>query len=454
MNRVSPQHPAAYLRISQDDEATGAGVDRQREDVLALARRLDWPEPVFYVDNDRSAYKDTVVREGWVRLLADLSSAGVDGLLAYNLDRVARQPVELEALIKLVEGKAPTHAVTGMMDLSNDAGITTARMMVSFANLESRNIGRRVKRKHAELAQQGRPAGGLRPYGFAEDRITHRPEEADIVREMARRVLSGESLTSLANDLNERGSRPPRAKLWTTTSIKALLVAPRAAGLRALGGVETEAVWAPIIERDEWRTVVAILGRHGARPAAWNSRRHLLAGFLICAECRTPLRSKRTSHAGVRYVCPPRTMGGCAGVSRSAVALEAAVEAWALVRLGEIELEQRPETDPAVEALRGVEGKIKTLDALYEAGEVEDLDYFRHLKTLRVRAKELSTKAERRFSLAGVVGTDPATAWADSNLAQRRAILGALLEVVSVGRVAKRDSRRALELETIQIIPK
>lgn len=454
---MAPQHPAAYLRISKDDENLGEGVNRQRDDVLALSRRLGWPEPVFYIDNDRSAYKESVVREDWQRLLVDLKAGTVDGLLAYNLDRVVRQPAELETLIKLVEGRVPTHAATGVLDLSNDAGVTMARMMVGFANLESRSIGRRVKRKALDTAERGLPAGGRRPFGFEADKVTHRMAEVDIIREMSRRVRAGESMGSLRDDLNARGVRPPAAATWSSVSIKTILLAPRLAGIRALRGVEmAKASWEPVLPEEEWRQVVAILTGPGrSRPAGWNARKHLLSGIAICGipGCGRPLRVKSTSHAGLRYACQGRGEGGCSGVSRDAAALDEAVVEWLMHRIETVTLKATPERDPSEDVIRKLQKRIDDLDRRYELEQVEDEDYFRHLKALRVAIKEAKGKAEKRFS-AQTPDSNPRQAWANANLSQRRATLGIWVEAVVVGKVAKPSPKQRLELSTIRVLPK
>ena len=445
---MKPSRPAAYLRISDDVELLGEGVGRQRADVTALAERLGWPTPLFYVDNDRSAFKAGVVREEWCRLLADLESGLIDGLLAYNLDRVVRQPVELEALIRLVEGKIPTHAASGIMDLSNDAGITVARMMVGFANLESRSIARRVKRKHAEIAEQGRPGGGQRPYGFEDDRISHRANEAAVVVEVANRVHAGESLHSVMIDLNERGIRPPRAKAWRAGSLKAILKAPRTGGYRELDGVLTEAVWEPLIDRAQWRAIREMLGSRAGSPGV-TARKHLLSGFLVCADCTAPLRINNHP-SGLRYACPPSTQGGCGGPSRKAALLEEAVDEWVRMWLAEISLESEPEEDPAEAKLERLQARIATLDRAYKAEDIEDVDYFRHLKALRAEIRETSRTIR---ATRPVLSDDPVAAWESANLSQRRATLARYIEVIKVGRVIDRAAHRnSLEFESLSIV--
>jgi len=87
---------AIYARISSDPEGDRLGVSRQREDCEALAARRGWPVAEVYVDDDRSAYSGKP-RPEYRRMLADISAKAVDAVLVYNLDRLHRQPRELEA---------------------------------------------------------------------------------------------------------------------------------------------------------------------------------------------------------------------------------------------------------------------------------------------------------------------------------------------------------------------
>ncbi len=49
--------------------------------------------------------------------------------------------------------------------------------------------------------------GGTRPFGFEADFVTVRESEAEVIRELAERLIGGETLRSLCKDLNERGHR-------------------------------------------------------------------------------------------------------------------------------------------------------------------------------------------------------------------------------------------------------
>ena len=66
--------------------------------------------------------------------------------------------------------------------------------------------------------------GGTRPFGFEADRRTIRPEEAEIIRDCARRVLAGDSLRSLCIELNERGVPTVTGSKWSSQTLRRMLM--------------------------------------------------------------------------------------------------------------------------------------------------------------------------------------------------------------------------------------
>ncbi|PNG17937.1 recombinase family protein [Streptomyces cahuitamycinicus] len=173
-----------YARISLDKNGEELGVERQRRDYRQVAGvRPGWEVARDYVDNDMSAFKRNVVRPEFERLLVDLQSGVIDGVIAYDLDRLARQPRDLERLIDVFEDRPELIfcTVTNDIDLSTSDGRTMARVMVAFANKASADTGRRVARKHRELADAGKNGGGFPPFGWKADRVTIDPEQAELI---------------------------------------------------------------------------------------------------------------------------------------------------------------------------------------------------------------------------------------------------------------------------------
>ncbi len=126
------------------------------------------------------------------------------------MDRLARQPRDLEDLIDWVEyKKVPAKPVTGDIDLMTSGGPMLARMLVSVALKSSEDTSRRQARAAVQHAQQGRVVrGGPRRFGWKIDGQTLVPAEAVLLREVAARVEAGESprLRSTSNGARSRRS--------------------------------------------------------------------------------------------------------------------------------------------------------------------------------------------------------------------------------------------------------
>jgi DNA invertase Pin-like site-specific DNA recombinase len=129
---TTPCAAAIYARISSDQDGRGLGVRRQLEDCRKLAADRGWLVAEEYVDNDISAYSGKT-RPAYERMLADLADGTRDAVIVYNLDRLHRRPIELEAFAALCErvGVTSVATVTADIDLGNDDGLFMARMFAA-----------------------------------------------------------------------------------------------------------------------------------------------------------------------------------------------------------------------------------------------------------------------------------------------------------------------------------
>jgi site-specific DNA recombinase len=272
-DRPSVLSAVVYCRISQDRDGSGLGVERQERECRLLADRLGWVVSEVLVDNDLSG-SGKVKRPAFQELLAGLRQRRWSGLVTYAQDRLTRNMRELEDVLEaLEEGGAQVASVTGgNVDLATPAGRAMVRVIGAMARQETEQKAARQRSKAREVAEAGRPSGGgNRPYGFERDGITHRPEEADALREAAKDILSGGSLTSWSKKLGIQRKTLRRA-----------LTSPRLAGLREHNGKLYKAVWEPIISPDERLRLVALLDRN-TEPV--KAPRYLLSGLLHCGRC-------------------------------------------------------------------------------------------------------------------------------------------------------------------------
>ncbi len=301
-----------YARISQDREGAGLGVKRQVADCEAEAERRGWAVGDIYVDDDISAYSGKT-RPQYERLLSDIQDGHRDAVIVWHLDRLTRRPIELEEFVNVCDkGKVEVAAVHGDFNIGDGDGLFSARIMAAVAAKESDDKSRRAKRKMLELAQSGRPHGSVRPFGYEDDKVTVRPSEAQIIRDLAGRFLAGETLTSLTNWLNDQNiPTAGTAAAWRTSSVRGILRSGRISGQREhLKQIVGPAIWPAIISPEQTARIRAILD-DPARRTNRAARRYLLAGLLRCHQCGHSLMAH--PRAGKRrYICkaPPSHQGG------------------------------------------------------------------------------------------------------------------------------------------------
>ncbi|WP_254885649.1 recombinase family protein [Streptomyces sp. NA02950] len=217
-----------------------------------------WAIARIYEDNDVSAFKRNVRRPEFELMLSDLATGLIDGVVAYDLDRLARQPKDLERLIDLYDGRKRLMfaTVTNDVNLSTADGRTMARVMVAFANKSSHDASRRIQRKHLQLAQQGKSNGGPAPYGWMKGGIKVDPEAARHIREAQKQLLSGVRIGTIRTRWQAEGLGNPRqgTKRMAHHHVEHILTNPRLCGFRAYHGeILHDDEGQPVI--GEWETI-------------------------------------------------------------------------------------------------------------------------------------------------------------------------------------------------------
>lgn len=312
-------------------------VGRQLEDCEARAAENGWRVAGQYVDSDISAYSGKQ-RPEYRRLIADIAAGLISGVVVYNLDRLHRQPKELEEFIEVcrragIEGNLAS--CQGYVDLSTHHGVLTARLLGAVAAMESDSISRRIQRRHEQIAQEGRPSGGgSRAYGFEPDALRVRESEALVIRECARRALAGESLRSIATSLNDRAIPAAKGGSWSPQSLRRMLLSARIGGMREhQGEIVAEGTWPAIITAAESAQLRAMLTDESRRTNR-SARSYLLTRLLRCGLCGQTLVSRPTADRTRCYVCAKGPgSGGCGRMSVRAQALEEFVIKSVLYRL-------------------------------------------------------------------------------------------------------------------------
>jgi len=299
---------AVYLRISLDRSGEEAAVERQLEDCQAIIAQRGWTQAGDpYVDNSVSASKRNVRRPEYDRMVSDYEAGAFDAIVCYDLDRLTRQPRQLEDWIDAAEDRGLVIVTAnGEADLSTDGGRMFARVKAAVARSEIERKGARHRRANQQRTEAGRPHGGRRRYGYELDGMTPREDEAVIVRRCFEEIASGASLRSVVAGLLRDNVPPGTGKGWGGSRVRYMLLNPTYGGFVHSGGVavpsdQVRALVDPALAEE----VRAILTDESRRVSPGPGRRHLCSGLLACGVegCTNVLNV----HSGY-YVCQVRTL--------------------------------------------------------------------------------------------------------------------------------------------------
>ncbi|SFS15716.1 Site-specific DNA recombinase [Agrococcus baldri] len=443
---------AIYCRISMDRTGESAGVERQEADCRQLADRLGLTIGQVYVDNDISATSGKE-RPAFERMLGDRPAA----VVTWAQDRLLRLSADLEKVISL---NIPVHMVTqGSLDLATPAGRAVARTVAAWSTFETEQKGLRQRAANVQRAKQGKPAPSV-GYGYRRDGdgLVIVDDQAAVVREVARRVLEGEPLRSIAADLNARGIESPRrttgSGIWTGTTLRQMILRESLAGLRRYRGETVGAgLWEPIITPDDHERIVAVLNDPArAKHYAGRAPKHLLAGIAECGKCgarmkRSPGRMT-TTKSGTKRQPAAYSCAACYGVRRKQSTVDELVTAVLLARLERpdaLDLFRQGDDDAATEArdaIAAIDARLSNAADAYAAGALE-LDQLTRI-TAQLRADRDAHAATVARSLpaalpADLIGPQVAERWASKSIDVQRLVLSSVLRVTILPAGSGRD---------------
>jgi site-specific DNA recombinase len=457
-----------YVRISDDREGKAAGVKRQEADCRELATAKRWTVSEVYSDNSISA-SNGHERPAYQRLLADIRDRKVQAVIAQHPDRLHRSPRELEDFIDAIEGAKATVVTVraGEVDLTTATGRQTARIVGSIARGESERMGERIRRKHEEIAQQGRiSGGGSRPFGYRDDRMTIDPVEARLIRKAVRSVLAGDSLRALAKAWNTAGLRTTQGKQWRPNVLRRVLVSGRISGQREhLGEIVSKAEWPAIISPTLTRRLRALLDAPGRKTyGTFMPRTYLLGGFLKCGICGAHLRSRGRPHGARAYACkagPGFDGKGCVQIAAEPLeefvvrSVFGVLDTPALAKA--IAAQHRDAVDDDVEdTTMADEEQLAQLARDFADRRITRTEWLTARDAVQRRLDAVHARTARSngtTAIAEVVGKSGALAkaWPGLSLDQKRAIIAAVLDHVVIAR-AKRDPRGAFNDDRLTLV--
>lgn len=325
---------ARYSSAAQRD----ASIDQQIKACQDYARRQEIEVVAVYEDRALTGTNDK--RPGFQRMIRDSARRQWQYVLVYTLDRFARDRYD-SAKNKHELKQNGVRVLSATEHLTDDpTGILMESILEGYAEYYSRELAQKTKRGMADNASRCMVNGPL-PVGYQrgpDGRYAVYEPDAAILREVCRRVLAGESISNVADDLSRRGVQTRKGRPWTKELLYHALGNERYAGVYIYGDVRIEGGIPAILDRQDFDALTSLLGNkpHPRKKPGEPSRRrtdggmYLLTGKAYCGTCGSPMVgvSGRGKCGGVYYYysCKGYRAGKCEStpVRRDAIEWEVA----------------------------------------------------------------------------------------------------------------------------------
>ena len=305
-----PRIAAAYVRVSTDDQME-LSPDSQMEKIREYAAKnglLLLSEYIFHDDgiSGRAAEK----RPGFQQMIATAKdpSHPFDVIIVWKFSRFARNQEESIFYKSILRSKCKVDVVSVSEPLiAGPFGSLIERIIEWMDEFYSVRLAEEVKRSMTVNAKNGSlqatPSFG---YRVENRQLVIVPEEAEIIREIFLRFISGDAMFRIAKDLSARGVRTHRGNPFENRTIDYILNNPVYLGklrwtptgrtrrnFKNEDSIIADALHEPIIDVETWDAAQARCSelkksykRYG-KPSS--ERKHWLCGVVRCSACGATL---------------------------------------------------------------------------------------------------------------------------------------------------------------------
>lgn len=456
-----------WIRVSTEDQAQGDSPKHHEMRAISYAESRLWKVAEVYHLEGVSG-KSVMEHPETKRMMADVRRGRIAGLIFSKLARLARNTKELLEFSEYFrEHGADLVSLQESIDTSTPHGRLFYTMIAAMAEWEREEIGSRVAASVPLRARLGKPIGGPPPLGYRwhEKRMEIHPDEAPIRRLIYELFKEHKRLKTVAEFLNAAGHRGRKGKLFRDTTVEQLLTDPTAKGVRRANYTkmvkgkrvlkpESEWIFVPcpaIVSPELWEECNALLQARKAshKPIAKRAV-YAFAGFVYCT-CGEKMYVRSNTPKYVCMACRTKIpMVDLDQIFRGQLEEFAlspeAIAAW-LAQGSEAVSEKE---DLLAALLRERERLTREADKLYRLYQEDGLtvDGFRERhRPLEERLAGLGAEIPR---LQGeidflkirtvmqdeIVGRtrDLAEEWLTMDLPQKRAVVEALVERITIGK--------------------
>lgn len=216
----------AYGRVSTSGQVDGYGPDVQTKAMRKWARTNGHTLVDVLFDEAVSGTVDGEERPELSRALALVASGAADGILAPNMDRLARELTVQEGTLAVLWAHGGRFFTVDQGEILPDDDSDPMRKFVrqvmgAAAELERGLIVKRLKSGRAAKKAAGRYAGGAPAYGVEATggELELNEEEVSVLERVHQMRAEGASYRAIAAALNEDGVPTKRGGRWQPTTV-------------------------------------------------------------------------------------------------------------------------------------------------------------------------------------------------------------------------------------------
>jgi site-specific DNA recombinase len=213
-----------YIRVSTEQQANeGVSLEAQKAKIAAWCVTNDYELVNVFVDAGISG-KSMDKRPGLQDAMKSLKKGMA--LVSYSLSRLARSTKDALSIGETVaKRKADMVSLSEQIDTTTAAGKMMFQMLAVLAEFERNLVAERTTNALQHKKATNQKYTNITPYGFEaiEGRLVQVQAEAAVVAEIQAARAGGNTLQSIADNLNGRGIPTKTGKTWQPATIHLLM---------------------------------------------------------------------------------------------------------------------------------------------------------------------------------------------------------------------------------------